>query len=214
MKVYFISGMAADERAFNHIVLPPGHEIIHIKWLTPNKDETLKEYAIRMATPIINTEPFTIIGLSMGGMIAVEIGKMYKAYKIILISSVPHPQHLPPYFRWAAAVKLHHVFSANAFKLGAYMKRFFTNENVADKKYLREMIRKSDPAFINWAINAILTWEDSSKQSCDYIHIHGSSDLLLPAKFTKPTHIIEGGGHMMILTHANQVNKILREIIE
>ncbi len=213
MKVYFISGLAADEGAFQHIVLPPAYETIHIKWITPLENETLNEYAIRMATSIITTEPFIIIGLSMGGMIAIEIGKIFKAHKIILISSVSSPQQLPPYFHWAASIKLHYILPANVFKLGAYIKRFFTNESAEDKKYLIEAIRKSDPAFINWAINAILTWQSPRGNACDYTHIHGSGDLLLPARYCNPTHIIDGGGHMMILTHADKLNRILKEVI-
>ncbi|MBC7849623.1 MAG: hypothetical protein H7Y31_07800, partial [Chitinophagaceae bacterium] len=52
MKVYFISGLAADRRVFKNIVLPDEHEIVHLDWITPLKGESLREYSQRLSSPI------------------------------------------------------------------------------------------------------------------------------------------------------------------
>lgn len=52
MKVYFISGLAADSRVFKHVVLPPGYEPIYIDWINPLTAESLQDYALRLAEKI------------------------------------------------------------------------------------------------------------------------------------------------------------------
>ena len=40
MKVYFVSGLAADSRVFKHIRVPAGFEMVHLEWLPPLANET------------------------------------------------------------------------------------------------------------------------------------------------------------------------------
>src|SRR6266487_4519719 len=98
MKVYFISGLAADKRVFKHIQLPPGFEAVHLDWISPQKDESLANYALRLADNINRNEPFALVGLSFGGMLATEIAKRYHPAATILISSVPVSTQLPGYY--------------------------------------------------------------------------------------------------------------------
>ena len=79
MKAYFIPGLAADKRVFRHIQLPGNFTPVFLEWIAPIKDETLPQYAYRLAEQIEINEPFIIIGLSFGGMLAVEIAKKYPA---------------------------------------------------------------------------------------------------------------------------------------
>src|SRR5215211_3645432 len=109
MKVYFISGLAADERVFRHIVLPTYYEVIHLHWIKPYKKEPLSSYALRFAEKINTNEKFSLIGLSFGGMIATEIGKQFEAERTVLISSIPSSQHLPVYYKLARVLRLHKV---------------------------------------------------------------------------------------------------------
>jgi pimeloyl-ACP methyl ester carboxylesterase len=210
MKVYFISGLAADDRVFKHIVLPVNYEPVHLKWIVPSKHETLPQYAVRLSKDINRDEPFMLFGLSMGGMIAAEIARIYRPQKTIIVSSITGASHLPAYFRWAGKLRLHKLMHPSLYKSAALIKRLFTNESSADKKLLRKIIQESDPIFIRWAIDAILHWNENHQIDC--IHIHGSNDLLLPVKYTSPTHIIKGGGHMMILDRADDINKILKDV--
>lgn len=212
MKVYFISGLAADERAFKHIVLPPQHEIIHLRWIEPLKKESLSAYAVRLAEGINTNEKFSVIGLSFGGMIASEISQNFKPQQTILISSIPSPQHLPGYFKLAGVFRLHRIVPVSFIKRAAKIKRLFTTETSEDKIMLRAMIKEADDKFISWALNAVLTWNNKVlPQNC--IHLHGTHDTVLPKRFTKPTHVIRGAGHLMVMNHANRINEILKELL-
>jgi pimeloyl-ACP methyl ester carboxylesterase len=77
---------------------------------------------------------------------------------------------------------------------------------------LKDMIRKSEPYFIRWAMNAVLTWQNKEVPQ-PLFQIHGSKDAILPKRCTTPTHVINTGGHLMIMNRAEQINAILNEIL-
>jgi pimeloyl-ACP methyl ester carboxylesterase len=210
MKVYFISGLAADETMFRRLSLPESFETIHLKWIPPHKGESLHDYALRLAEPIDKEEQFAVVGLSFGGMIATEIGKAYPNARVILISSIPLYDHLPVYFKWAGKLGLHHIVPVSLLKTGARIKRFFTRETSDDRRLLHTMIRNSDTVFIRWAIQAILSWDNKTLPP-HYFHIHGTRDEILPLRYTHPSFSVTGGGHLMVLDRANEINKILIE---
>lgn len=212
MKAYFISGMAADSGAFSKIRLPAQYEPMYLDWLPPYKGEALSAYALRLGSTIDIAEPFILIGLSMGGMLAVEITKSHRPRQLILISSIPYSRQLPPYFRWAGKLGLHRLIPVTLIKQAAMLKRSFTGESPEDKSYLRKAIRESDPQFIRWAMKAVLQWRNDDPVE-PYTHIHGSRDEILPLRYTRPTHVIRGGRHLMVLSHAGAINDILTKIL-
>ncbi len=204
--------MAADERVFKYVRLPEGYEIVHLTWITPYKDESLASYAVRMAERIDISEPFVLVGLSFGGMLVTEIAKRYPPVKTILIASIPLSAHLPGYFRVAAVMRLHKVVPIGLVKTAARLKRFITNEKSEDKKLLWEIIKSSDPKFIRWSMEAVLTWKNDEMPQ-QLFHIHGNRDEVLPSRYTKPTHIIPKAGHLMVMTQPEEVNRILRNAL-
>lgn len=213
MKVYFISGLAADSRVFKHIELPVNCETVYLDWIEPQKQESLSSYAGRLAEKIDHKQPFALIGLSMGGMMAAEIAKIHKPAVTILLSSVPVHTHLPYYFSWAHRLKLHKIVPVGLLKTASILKRGMTPDSKEDKLVLKQVIRESDPAFIRWAMNAILNWKNEDIPQ-PYWHIHGTKDEILPLKFTRPTHLVEGGNHLMIMSRAAELNLLLKQLLE
>lgn len=212
MKVYFISGLAADSRVFKHIKLPDEHEMVCLDWIDPGKDETLQQYARRLAEKINTSHEFALVGLSMGGMMAAEIAKLHKPAVTILLSSVPGNTHLPFYFKWAYRFRLHKMVPVSLLKSASILKRGLTPDSPEDKLVLKQVIRDSDPHFIKWALQAILSWKNEEVPQ-PYWHIHGTKDEILPLKYTKPTHLIEGGNHLMIMSRADELNDLLRKLL-
>lgn len=212
MKVYFISGLAADKRVFKYIQLPEGYEIIHLEWIAHKKNESLSEYSLRLAEGIHTTEPFALVGLSMGGMIASEIAKKHPPVATILISSISCYHHLPAHLKLAGKLRLHKLVPVSIVKRAAIMKRLFTTETPDDKIAMKQIIRDSDTGFIKWAMDAILKWKNIDIPHPIY-HLHGTKDEVLPVKYTKPTHFIPNGGHLMVMTRAKDVNHFLKEAL-
>ncbi|GAO45569.1 alpha/beta fold hydrolase [Flavihumibacter petaseus] len=211
MKLYFIPGLGADKRVFRHIHLPEPFEIVHVEWLKPEKNESLKHYAIRMAEQFDRSQKWGVVGLSFGGMLATEIQQAFHPDRTVLISSSAGSSQIPPYFRSLGALKLHRYLPIGIFKQASLAKRIFTTETDEDKRLLRAIIQESDPAFIRWAIGAIIGWK-SENTPPDLFHIHGTRDNLLPIRYLHPTHVVAGGGHLMIMNRAMEVNQMLIEI--
>ncbi|MBA2744794.1 MAG: alpha/beta hydrolase [Flavisolibacter sp.] len=210
MKAYLISGLGADARIFVNTKLPQQFQPVYINWIAPEKDESLVAYAKRLSAVIDPNEPFILIGLSFGGMIAVEIAKLHPPAALFLISSIPCIQHLPRLYKVAGKFGFHRIIPIGLFINASLVKRLFTTETRSDKKLLKEMIRDSDPAFIRWAFHAVLTWNNTDIPGT-YIHIHGSDDLLLPLVKNKTTIVVRKGGHLMIVNRAAEINRILEE---
>jgi len=213
MKAYFIPGLAADKRVFRHIRLPDGYEVEYLEWLPHCATESLREYAMRMATQIDRKDPFVLCGLSLGGMLAVEIAKAYPVDKLVLIASISHHSHLPYYYRKAVDIGLHRLLTPSIIKYGVYLKRYFTAESREDKEIIRQMVRDADHAFIRWAMEAVVNWQ-TEEIPLELHHIHGSHDIVLPHRYTKPSVTIRKAGHLMIFDRAEEINRELRKILD
>ena len=91
--IYCVSGLGADERVFQKLKLE-GYQPIHIRWVEPENKESITDYAKRLTEQIKSDEPI-LIGLSFGGIIAIEIAKQINTKKVILISSTKNQQEVP-----------------------------------------------------------------------------------------------------------------------
>ncbi|MEX1203277.1 MAG: alpha/beta hydrolase [Ferruginibacter sp.] len=208
MNVYFIAGLGADSRVFKYIKLPAGYEMKHLHWIKPKLKESLAHYAIRLSEYIEDKQPFVLIGLSMGGMIASEIAKTKKPTATILISSIATSKQLPTTFRVAQRLHLHKILPIGLLKNISVFKRMFTSDSKEDQRLLIDMIKRCDAQFIRWAIGAILGWRNEVVPA-PLCHIHGTKDEILPFKYAKPTHAISNGNHVMILSKATEINEML-----
>ena len=90
------------------------------------------------------------------------------------------------------------------------LKRDFTPDTKADKILLRQIVADSDPRFIRWAMGAVLQWKNEKIPSRLW-QIHGSKDGNLPLRYTRPTHILQGGNHLMIMSRAAEINQFFAE---
>src|SRR6478735_6112289 len=81
--VYFISGLAADERLFHNLQLPENIKIKYLPWLEPEKAESMNSYCRRLAAPIDTNSGFVLVGLSFGGMAAIEMNKFLRPRKTV-----------------------------------------------------------------------------------------------------------------------------------
>jgi pimeloyl-ACP methyl ester carboxylesterase len=155
--IYVISGLGADERVFYKTDFGKNN-VVFLKWMLPEKNESVENYSLRLSKKIIHKDP-VIIGLSFGGMMAMEVAKHINTEKIILISSAKTRYELPLFYRAAGKLNLQKIIPfffllrANVFSNWA-----FSNRTLDDKKMLDTMMRETDIVFLKWAINKILHW--------------------------------------------------------
>lgn len=210
MKAYFISGIGADHRLFRYIRLPEAFEPIHLSWIEPARSEPLAHYAGRLAEKIDVDEPFVLIGLSLGGIMASEIAKISSPLTTIIISSVPVSKQLPPYFSLINRMRLHRLAHPAIGKMAAACKHLFTR-GAENRKFIMDMIRDGDNKFISWGINAVLNWKNDTVPE-RLVHIHGKSDEVFPVRYVKPDYILKGS-HSIVLSRSGEVNNILHRVL-
>lgn len=212
MKAYFISGLGADRRAFYKIKLPADYQVVHLEWIAPLPNESFSNYAKRFAEPINPNEDFILVGLSFGGMLAIELAKLLSPKKLIIISSVSSYNELPWYFRKAGKLGLHRILSPAVYKQATLLNRFMGAGDKEMKAIVYSYVNNIEPAFIRWSLNVILNW-DHVRRLSNLVHIHGSDDHLLPCKYVKADYVVKNGGHLMVMNKAREVNAILNEIL-
>ncbi len=212
MKVYFISGLGADARAFSKLSLPQHIDPVFLEWIKPEEGESLASYSRRLAEPIDQREPFILVGLSMGGMVAVEIARILKSHRTIIISSVHTHESFPKRLKLAGKLRLFRIIPVSWLKSGSMIKRIFFGEAPHARKLIRDMIRDSDPHFIKWALKAIGKWQNTWRPPA-LIHIHGENDEIFPLRYCKPDFIIPKGAHLMIVTQSDEVSGLLAELL-
>jgi pimeloyl-ACP methyl ester carboxylesterase len=212
LKVYFIPGIGADYRLFLHLRLPEGYEPAYVHWIPPIKKEQLSDYAHRLLKQVDTTEPFILAGLSLGGIMAVEMAKRTPPVCTILISSVSASSELPRLYRIAGALQLVHLIPASLMKLAAIVKHSIWMRTAAGRRLMRQVIRAGDNHFIHWALSAVLDWKNTTIPQPLY-HIHGTRDEIFPIRLTTPTHVFPKGGHMFLITHPEAVNNFLLEVL-
>jgi pimeloyl-ACP methyl ester carboxylesterase len=155
-----------------------------------------------------------MIGLSFGGMIAMEVAKLISTGKIIVISSAKTKNEIPSYYRLAGLLGLDRLISTRWFlKPGLITFWIFSLKTATQKKLFSEMLLDADPKFIKWAIGRLARWKNMNVAE-RVVHIHGRSDRVLPARFVKPTVLIENGGHFMIVDRAKELSVIIRKVLE
>ncbi|MEM7657511.1 MAG: alpha/beta hydrolase [Bacteroidota bacterium] len=86
-KLYLLSGLGADERAFANLSLPET-ELVHIAWLPISPDLTLREYARQLSDLIPEQGPIHLLGVSFGGIVAQEIGQLRSCKRVFVISNL------------------------------------------------------------------------------------------------------------------------------
>ncbi|MEJ7912744.1 MAG: alpha/beta fold hydrolase [Chitinophagaceae bacterium] len=212
MNVYFVSGLGADARIFKNIKLPEHCVPVHLPWIEPLRAESLAGYSKRMLAHVDVEQPFALLGLSLGGMIAVEMAKLAAPQTLILLSSIPSAGCLPKYYVVAGWLGLHRILPVSLIKKASLVKRIFSPETREDKRMLRQMIRDCDSGFVHWGMGAIIDWNNRDLPEI-FVHIHGSADLILPMRLTKPTHMVKKGSHLMVLNKSVEINAILRSVL-
>ena len=97
-KIFLISGLGADRRLFNKLELP-GYEIVFVDWIEPELTDTIPTYAKKLVDQYHIKANSNVLGVSLGGVMTVEISSIIPLRKAIIVSSVKSASEFPWYFR-------------------------------------------------------------------------------------------------------------------
>jgi pimeloyl-ACP methyl ester carboxylesterase len=210
-QIYLLSGLGADKRAFQYLDLS-NYDPIYIHWIKPTEKENIEKYANRLLDQITTPRPI-LVGLSFGGLIAIEMAKLIKTEAVILIASVKSRKEIPFYYRLAGIVNLHKLLPLKLLtKPSALTNWFFGVKTMDDKKLLAEIMRDTDLNFLKWAINQLVKWP-SQHNLQNLKHVHGTADRIFPLRFIQADYPIAKGGHFMTVNKFQEVSSILQKLI-
>lgn len=214
MTIYLVPGLANDKRIFKNLIEHlKDYKIVVLEHIPhESSNESIKDYAMRL---IQHQEYFDvesiIVGMSLGGLIAIEMAKIIHFKKVFLISTIKHKWELPPLIRLASVFNI----QIPAFLIKKSIKSVaillgVTSRSEAD--YMSKMINDSNENHIIWAQKAASDW-DNILIPDNYIHIHGTKDEIFPISCVKPSHVIKGGTHYMIMDRAEEIANIMKSEI-
>jgi pimeloyl-ACP methyl ester carboxylesterase len=209
MIVYFLSGLGADERVFKRLTLPAGFEMKHLPWQSAAEEESLEDYAKKMALSIDDSEPFILAGLSFGGIVAREIAEFKKPELLILFSTIEGRRELPRLYRIAARLRLYNYLPGWLLRYTLpFLLWFFGPLDSEARLLIKSFLQQTNPDFLRWALKQIACWNPKMPFK-PVIHIHGRLDRTFPASLCHAQHLVDNAGHLCVFTHAGAINDIL-----
>ena len=209
MNLYFISGLGADKRIFRKLILPESYTIHHMDWAPVTKTESIESYCEKLSLQIDQSLPFILVGLSFGGLIAIELSRKLKPVQTIIISSFCFKKEVPAYYILMGKLRIHRLITSKfLLRPAGLMFRIMGAKNADEKNLLSNILKETDPHFLKWAINQLFSW-DNTWQPENFLHIHGTADKLLPMKANMNAIAVEGGEHLMVYSQAEWVSRIL-----
>jgi esterase/lipase len=210
--IYFMPGLAAGPEIFENLKLSSEiYEFYYLEWKKPiNLEETISNYAKRMTKDIHHKTP-VLVGVSFGGILVQEISKLIETKKVIIISSIKTQHELSKKFKVANKSKMYKLFPTKIVNNFEDYAKFFLGKSLQKKAEIyKKYLSVRGTTYIKWSIHNVLNWQQE-KVLKNIVHIHGTKDNIFPIKHIKNSIEIEGGTHVMILTKAKEISKIIHE---
>lgn len=208
--IYCISGMGLDERLFYRLNFQAPN-VHFIQWIEPLKRESLEDYARRMLEQVPTEGNNTLIGISFGGILAIEMAKLKRIQQVIIISSIKTRAELPFFFRFIKYIPFYKLSKPEwRRKTRERWGKYFGLFDKEALDFFEDMFEKSSETYKDWAIGQIANWKNFDYPA-NLVHIHGTKDLVFPFKRVKDVIQIEGGTHFMVLDQAYEISKIVNE---
>jgi len=210
MTVYLLPGVGCDHRLFGRLHLD-GHRVVPLEWPAFTRGDTLQRIASELSARVDVREPHVLVGVSMGGMVAQELALLTRPEKVVLISSWTGPHEWPFHVRMGAAIGLPSLIRDWSMRAVWPVKRMIDRRESAVDDLLWDMARKQKARQLRHGTAAIMRWPGSRWQG-PLVRIHGDKDIVTPLRFPVD-HRVRGGQHVMVLTRAEEVSRLLRESI-
>lgn len=213
--IYCFPGLGSNRHIFDSLVIDSRYDVRVIEYGTPDRGITLSLFAKQLSTQIDTTREFILIGVSLGGMICVELNEILCPKKTIIISSAKNRNELPARYRFQKAVPIYKVLPGGVLLAGAkILQPIVEPDRNKHRKIFKGMLKEKKAAYMKRTVNMIIDW-DRTANSKEIHHIHGTNDHTLPIRKIKfPSHIVNKGSHMMTLTRAKDISNILNSILK
>lgn len=207
MRVFLITGFALDKRAFAFLDLPPERFVL-ADLIPARPRESLRDYALRLGEGLGCTSGDVIGGVSLGGMLALEIAKAKGARGLILMASCTHPRWIrkrfllfAPIARFVPDAVISRLFTLIPWYLAR--QRMLTPEGQA---LLADVMGAFPPALLKALPMKMLRWKGCAP-CVPLRQLHSRGDWLIRRNGDPVT--LEGRNHLVTVSHPVQVREFL-----
>ena len=192
--IYVLPGMGATPQMY----AGPWREIpdcCFLDWPAGGKEKSISDLALRMIDNAAIPDGATLVGSSLGGMVACEIAQIRRIERVFLIGSARKKEEMNTFLRllyplidWVPMVAFQRACGGFPTVLG-------------------QMIRQSDPEFLRNMSRAIFEWDGLPPGVTTVHRIHGRRDLMIPPP--GDGEALLDGGHLIAMTHATECVRFL-----
>lgn len=213
--IYLFPGQGADARIFDSLSIDNSFHTKIVEYGIAEKDMSMATFAKQLSSEIDTSQPFILIGVSLGGMICVELSEILQPEKTIIISSVKNRNELPFRYKFQKAIPIYKLFPGKMLLIGAkILQPIVEPDRNKNKETFKQMLASKDALYMKRSIGLIINWERKINTKKVY-HVHGAKDHTLPyRKIVAPDFTVKKGSHMMTLTRAAEVSSILNDILK
>jgi pimeloyl-ACP methyl ester carboxylesterase len=214
VKVLFFPGLGADDTLSRYHLLP-GHEVTWVKWpkrIEPDWDGFLDR--IIAENPV--EEGACFVGISFGGLVATRLAARKRPSRIHLVGSLRSPVQVTPLLRFpgrAVAALPRFAFDLSLVPTPV-ISHFFEIYREEHLEHFSEMAAGFAPEDIRAMTRLALRAGPMPDLGIPVKSVHGERDRLLPPGRQVVDHLIPGGGHLISMTHAGEVNRTLLDWME
>ena len=194
--------MGADSNMY-----PPAHYrhlswVDFVNWPAYRGETTIEAMAERVIGEYYITADAIVGGASLGGMVAVQIAKMLKIRRVILIGSTAQSKDInPTLMKLSGFAHLAHV---------ALLQWIAGKLNHSGNNLFLSMFENADGEFMKAMAQAIPRWTGIGGYRCEIRRIHGARDRVIfpPASSAA---IVPDAGHLLPMTHGEIVARFIAQ---
>ena len=207
--IYLIPGVGANDKIFQNLEFT-GCDVVHLKWPKHKKNESLQSYVKKLLPQIKKDTQPVLIGLSFGGIVAIELAKLIDPYKTILISSIKTYHERPLKLMFLNSLKFHRLLPGKlVVKFRFWLNWLLGKLDANEWELIELMIKDADIEFNEWAVDQVIHWQNEEIPQ-NLVHIHGTRDRIFPAFYIQDAIMIKGGSHFMVVNRAKEISKIIK----
>ena len=194
--IFALPGMGADRRVF------PGawqelQDVKFVEWTPYVSARTIPDLAAAIAEREGIKGGDSIIGTSLGGMVACEIAKLRRIERLVLVASAVSPDEIS---------RLLSILRSLASYAPVKLVKAISASVPGD---LAGMMGDADEGFVRAMCGAILDWGGAGIPHPGMIRIHGRGDpVILPPC---SVDLMLAGGHLIAMTHAGECVAFLEQ---
>ncbi len=211
--IYLFPGLGADARLFDNSHIE-GVEKHVIQYVPPEKDETIQAYCQRLKVQIGHAKPL-FLGVSLGGLLAIELAEMLEVEQLFIISSIKSAQEKPLDLRIFKKLPVYRWISADIVKqMAGIASKYFGMHDDQSFQLFKTMLLDTNDDFLTWGMEQVVQW-DRPEPPANIVHIQGEYDAIFPPKYLKePFYLIKGGAHFMAFDKGQEISNLIEKVIQ